>query len=322
MPVLTSCEHCMNPLVLSREGPEVRLVAPEGGRDIRDVAREGSIGAELITMFPEAIERLPVWPEVAQRALEAARNPESSTADLAAIIQRDQAITLRVLKVANSAFYGGLEEIKDLKTACSRLGLKKICGVVLAIANGPVYRVENPAFRGTMRVLWRHALASAHCAYEIANMLAEPGADTFYVAGLVHDVGKVLLLGLVADEEAEVAETLRQSPELFAEVLEGYSAFLGFHIVRRWNLPAEFAIAVYCHAHVEATPDDQWLSLVHTVALASEVANVSGFGLEDTDVSLVSHPSNRFLGLSDMKLATLRVDIEDELAPLLSLAPV
>ena len=176
-----------------------------------------------------------------------------------------------------------------------------------------------------MTNLWRHAVASAHCAHEIGAMLAEPHAEVLFVAGLVHDIGKVLLLDLVANplNDAKVSagiETLKQSPELIEEFIEDYSSLIGLHIVQHWELPPEFAIATFCQGHIECVPDDSWLSLVHIVGLGSAIAEASGFGISGEPPSLLGHPATKFLGLNDLKLATLRVDLEEKIQPLVEVA--
>jgi len=317
--ILAACDHCMNPVVLRSDAAGLQAVAPQGVRDIREIAKGESIGAEVLKAFPKAVERLPVLPEIAHRVMAMTRDPEVSMQDLAEAIMQDQVIALRILQLANSSLYGGLTEIKDLNAACARLGMKNISNTVLAIANGHLYKTKKPAYRDMMQRLWRHALATAHCASQLAIMLAEPGSDTLFVAGLIHDVGMVLLLDVVSQQGSKITAILQQSPELLDEVLESYHALLGFHIVHHWELPAEFAITTFCHEQVEAVPDDSWRAMVHIVALASDLADVSGFGLHESDVSLLTHPSTKFLGLNDMKLASLRVDIEDKLAPLLDI---
>jgi len=317
--VLVACSQCKNPVVLRREGGKSVADLPQGVRDIREQAREGSVGEAILKLLPLVIERLPVLPEIAHRVVTMTRDPDVSMGDLAEVIREDQVIAVGVLQMANSAAYGGMTEIKDLNAACSRLGMKTINNAVQAIANRRVYTTTNPQYLAMMQNLWHHALATAYCAHEIAVLLAEPGADVFFIAGLIHDIGKVPLLDMVANEDMPAFEPLRQSQEVFEEVLEAYYGLIGLQVVEHWQLPAEFAVAAFCHAQPETAPDEAWLGLVHTVSLASEVADLSGFGEAEGDVSLMGHPSARYLGLNDLKLAGLRVDLEDKLAPYLDI---
>jgi HD-like signal output (HDOD) protein len=317
--IIGLCKSCLNPVVLRHEEKGWETATPKGVQDIRLIANEESIGGTLMALLPEAIENLPVLPEVAQRILSLLREPEMSVNDLVKVINEDQVIALRILKLANSAMYGGLMEIKDLKSACARLGMRVISNAVQTIANGRLYKSTDAAMKRYMEDLWRHAVASAHCANEIATVLAEPCTDIYFVAGLIHDVGKVLLLDILSSKGSSIMRTLNESPELFQEVLSQYHALVGLHIIDHWNLPPEFGLTTFFHEAPENTPDDYWNSLVNTITLASAIANTSGFGNGEIPVSLLSMSCTKFLGLNDVKVATLRIEIEDKVAPLLEL---
>ena len=316
-PIFSVCGKCMNPLLLTHDDADWQVAAPRAFQDIRHVAQEGSIGAEILNLLPEAIERLPILPEIAHRILALVRAPDGSMQDLIDLINQDQVIALKILRLANSPVYGGLAEIKDLRSACARLGMRVIANTVQAIANGRIYRTSSVKYQDLMEDLWCHALATAQCANDIAVLIAEPCADVLFVAGLIHDVGKVLLLDLVANHDSPTMKTLRDSPELFEEVISGYHTIVGLHITRRWNLPPEFGVTTFCHDRLMSIPDESWLTTVHVVALASAVANVAGFGAEQSEISLLSLPSTKFLGLNDIKLASLRIDLEDKVEALI-----
>ncbi|MBN2310163.1 MAG: HDOD domain-containing protein [Candidatus Hydrogenedentes bacterium] len=319
---VTLCESCMNPLAARPEGAGWRIEAVRGVPDTRRIAQKGSIGEALLGALPEAAERLPVLPDIAHRVLAMVRDPETSIQQLAEVIRQDQVMALRIMQLANSVLYGGLSPIKDLNNACARLGLKTVSNAVQAVANGRLYVTNEPEYREVMKAFHRHSVATAYCANEIAVMTAQASPDTFFVAGLLHDLGKPLLLdlatnALAAARHAQALDSIRRSRELLFEMIRGYCALVGLFITRRWNLPVEFAVVAFCHARIEAVPDEGWLTLVHTVSLASALADASGYGMAEDAVSLLGHPSTKYLGLNDIKLATLRVDLDDKLKALL-----
>jgi len=311
-PLLFACAACMNPLLLKYEGNTWQASAPSTFQDIRQTAHEGSIGAEILKLLPEAVETLPILPEIAYRVLALIRDPNSTMQEMIDLVNQDQVIALKILRLANSPVYGGLTEIKELRSACTRLGTRVIANTVQAIANGRIYRTRSVKHQNLMEDLWCHALASAQFANDIAVMIAEPCADVLFVAGLLHDVGKVLLLDLVGNHDSPAMKTLRDTPEVFDEVVSGYHAFLGLHIAQHWGLPPEFGVTTFCHDRLDSIPDESWLTPVHVVALASAMANVSGYGSQQANASLLSLPSTKYLGLNDVKLASLRIDIEDK----------
>ncbi|MBI5094370.1 MAG: HDOD domain-containing protein [Candidatus Hydrogenedentes bacterium] len=313
-PQLRVCKDCLNPFTVHWEGATPKCAVLPGSVDIRAVAPAGSIGGEILAQLRKAADNLPVLPEMAQRVMELVKRPDSSMRELAALIGEDAVMALKVLKVANSALYGGLSEIKDLNSACSRLGAKTVASVVQAVANGNLYITGHKKSREMMQTLWRHSVATACCADEIAKAIAEPRSDEYFFAGLIHDVGKVCLLDILSDAYSGVLGKLRDAPELLNEVLENYHTLAGLVVVSQWGLANEFAVTTYCHTDPSTAPFEDCSSMTHAIALASRIAHISGFGFgEDSGSSLVSHPSTAFLGLNDVRLATLRVDLMERL---------
>ena len=316
--ILAACKQCMNPYVLRHDGAAFETSPCKGQQDIREIAKAGSIGAELLEAFPEAVESLPILPEVARRIMGMVRDPDMSVDDLAEVINQDQVIALKILQLANNALFGGLTEIRDVGAACGRLGMRNVSNAVQAVANGRLYRTTVPKYLAMMQALWRHAVATAHCASELAVLLAEPRSEVLFLGGLTHDVGKVVLLDIIGSANGPAIERLRQSPDLVGEAMRGYHGLMGLHVAQHWGLPPEFGITAFCHGQPDTVPHESWLTTVHIVALATSLATASGYGLsEEGGPSLLSHPSSKFLGLNDIKLATLRVDLEDKLAPLI-----
>ncbi|MCC6144310.1 MAG: HDOD domain-containing protein [Candidatus Hydrogenedentes bacterium] len=309
----------MNPVLIQQKAGEVLLRRLDQQPDIRAVAPEGSIGKAILSAMPEAMERLPVLPEISRRVLAMVSDPDVTMADLARVIREDQVIALSIMKLANSAVYGGLHQIKDLTSACARLGMKTIANTTQAVASNNLYITGDKKLRGSMQKLWRHAIATAHCASEIAAATAEPRGEALFLAGLIHDIGKVVLLEIITSGYSGHIKQLRESPELFREVMQAFHPLVGLHVVHRWNLPPEYGATTYFHHNPDACSVENWMGMVHVIALANTIANVEGYGMYKPDeVYLTTHSSARFLNLTDVKLAALRVDIADKLEALLS----
>lgn len=318
--VVALCTACFNPSLIEA-GSDAATVVPHQS-DMRELAPEGSIGAELLKGVRERRDALPVLPELSQRILALTRDEEASVNDLAALVREDPVLAAKVLQLANSAMYGGLAEITDLTTACARLGLKKLANCVQAVANGHLYTSSRPAFHSIMQRHMQHALVTAHCAHEIAVAIAEPQPDTLFVAGLIYRIGMVPLLDAVSEVEQGPLAELREQEDLLRDALESYYPLVGLYIVQAWNLPPAFSQTVYFQNQPGNVPDDTARSRAHAVNLAASIATASGFGPweQGTDDLLMAHESTQYLGLTDIKLASIRVDLEDRIAPLLQVA--
>ena len=316
------CESCHNPVFICRESDEERAEAIAGATDIRRHAPEGSIGATFLKHAPAAIEELPVLPEISQKILALLRDPEFGMGELVDLVKEDSVLAVAIMKQANSAAFGGLQEIKDLNSACARLGVRNVANTVQMVANRNLFITGHPALKDNMARLWRHSIASAHCAHEIARLTLAADQETFFLAGLVHDIGKILMLEMVASPKDKLIRDLQSNPDLLREVVSSLHPLLGLLVCQAWQLPPILRSAVYLHHMPEKSPAKEWLSLSHTVSLASTIARVEGYGLydEEEEVFLASHPSSMHLALTDIKLATLRVDFADTLDALFEAA--
>ena len=316
--VLYACPACFNACVVRRDGVEIRTAVLEGAPDVRAIATPGSIGGELLAIVGQSVDDLPVLPEVSQHIVSMLRDPEASMEDLAELISHDPVVAAKTLRVANSAMYGGLHEVVDLRAACARLGTRTVANVVQVLSSGAFYSDEGAAFPNLMRRLWRHAIATAHCANEVALLVAEPRPDTLFVGGLILGIGQVVLLDAISRGETPAIMSLRESEEMVCEVLASYHAMVGLHVVQQWNLPPEFGALVMCYQNPNLVPETSWESKVHIMCLAESVATVSGYGTADvSDITLLGHPSAQYFGLTDVKLASLRVDLEERVETLL-----
>jgi putative nucleotidyltransferase with HDIG domain len=312
---LYACLKCCNPYLIGWREGQAAAYPLEHARDIRQTAPPGSIGAAILERIPEAMDRLPVLPELSQQILAMVRDPDVSMNDLAQVIRKDQVIAMSIMRLANSAMYGGLHEVKDLSGASARLGMRAIANLVQVVVNGGLFEEKNKDLKTFSQRLWRHSIAVANCSSEIAGLIAEPGGETLFLAGLIHDIGKVVAVVIVSNEREGLLAELRGEPKLLNEVFDSFHALLGLHAVQRWNLPAEFRTILYAHHQPELCPVEEWLPMAHTVCLADLVAKVEGYGTdpEPVEAFLVNHPSARYLNLSDIKLAALRVDLADKL---------
>ena len=312
--VLLGCVRCYNPLIACLEVEGHKARALPGANDVRAMAPKGSIGGTIFAELPDVLDRLPVLPAISIKVLALVDDAQSSMPGLAKLIREDSVIAAQILKIANSAFYGGLSEITELDVACARLGMRTISNAVNTVATANLFESKDPGITRLLERLRTHSIVTAFAANELANLLSEPKPESLYFAGLFHDVGKIALLDIIAKSTADTVDQLRQSPGLVHEVLHNYHQLVGLHTIGRWNLPHDFGVTTYFHNNPEAVHVDAWRRRTHIVALANVIAHVSGFGLEEesAELSLLGHPSAAFLNMTDIKLANLRVDLEEK----------
>lgn len=251
---------------------------------------------------------LPVLPEVAVKVQEivAADGPLSA---VVAAIGREPAFAAALLRYANSVAFSGLRRITDLRDAVTRLGMHSVQQTILAIAAQNAFSSTDPHDEAMFRALWSHSIATAMAARRLAGRGVD--AELAFLAGLLHDVGKVVILRCVAAMRRRGEASAVLSPHVLREFFDALHCRVGDLFFDSWNIPAEIREVVRRHHDPNLGPDDH---LVTVVALADGVAARLGASLEpDPERPLLDTVAARTLRLDDVRLANLLVDVEDDL---------
>ena len=132
---------------------------------------------------------LQVLPVVARKALDILNSVNCSIEDLTVIIEKDQTIAARILKIANSALYGLRQEVTSLQYAMMVLGFKTIKSLILTATTRSLYK----KFGITEKMMWDHSVAAAIATKLISESLSSDVKDVAFIGGLMHDLGKVFM---------------------------------------------------------------------------------------------------------------------------------
>lgn len=225
--------------------------------------------------------RLVSLPEVCIRVNEMLDDPKSTTADIGKVIAQDTNLTARLLKIVNSSYYGFPSRIETVSRAITVIGFQELQGLVIAASavetftNVPLETLNKVKF-------WRHSL---YCGV-VARLLAEKShvlhSERLFVAGLLHDIGK-LVIALHLPEEAVIIHNesqlgLRPEFEIEREVLGFDHADVGGELIKQWKLPRTLFDAVAFHHQPQAAESGMMeASLVH---IANIMADEAELGLD------------------------------------------
>ena len=320
---LIGCHGCANILQVRWEDETLHVTHLEGIDTIGQMAPAGSVMAGVFKILDRVVSEMPVPPEIPQRMLSLLHDPLTSMSDLANIINEDAMISMKVLKMANSAYYASTHEITDLQNACARLGMKTIGNIAHTVSNNNLYKSSEPKFRGIMNQLWQHGIATAHCAEQISVHTPSIDPAMPFVAGLIHDTGKLVLLDTLTTKYRGNIGRLRESPQLMVRVLNRFYPHVGLHVVQFWKMPVEFGYSTFFNFRPEKTPESLWTPLTHLVALASALADSCGFGVGDADPpDIAGHPSATTLGISDDQLVALHNQLAEPLDSMVTILSV
>ena len=263
-----------------------------------------SIFTEILSKFKSGKINPPVMPQVVREMQTVIKQPKSTPEQLAEVIEKDPTISLRLISVANSPVYRGITEIRNVKNAIPRLGLKETLNIVLAIANKNLYESKNVKFKILMDKLWVHALACAYASKLIAQSLKLEDQEKYFLMGLIHDIGKILLLK--AFSEVKRGGTLKMVA-IEANVQEAHIG-LGSMLLKRWGFDAEFINVINHHEDKEFSPDTVKEILV--VHLANILTRQIGLSLFEDDVDFAEVESAKILKLEPDQIETFGEEVK------------
>lgn len=261
------------------------------------------------------ISKLPTPPAVTVELLHAIDREDSSPIALAKSITKHQALVVRILRIANSSFYGMPEQVEDISDAITILGMRTIRTLAIAtsVFNG-LASVSVPGF--LLEIFWRHSIATALCCRALANRVDQREGAAF-VSGLLHDVGVLVLNSCFPNHVAAVA---RYQADNNCFVFEAERAVLGMDhaqigslLGERWHFPPAICEAIAYHHN----PDHGNDSLADVVHLGDALAHA--LDLADNPVEMVPCISQRCwnnVGLSWQDNEEIFVEVEQEFGAL------
>ncbi|MFP4172175.1 MAG: HDOD domain-containing protein [Candidatus Hydrogenedentota bacterium] len=256
-----------------------------------------------------SIRSMPGLPAVLTQVMETVQDPEASALDLSQFIASDQTLAAALLRVVNSAYYGFYREVSSVTTAIVILGFLEVRNLVLAVTAYNTLSSSRAA-----RGLWRHSLEVAIGAQRTARLMSVPPAAGPFVAGLLHDVGKVVLQDLYPEAYRLAAQQSwdRAEPVCVGErdVFQLDHAEAGAILAEHWNLPEPIVEAIRYHHEPSHAP--KALKLTNLTAYADYLAYEAGGG-DPCNGAAPSVPMEaaRKLDLSDRQFAQLKLDMSD-----------
>lgn len=225
----------------------------------------------------QGTELIPSLPEVVVKILRLSNDRNAGLADFEECLRADAPLVARLLKVVNSPFYGFSRKITSVKDAVSVLGTRGVRSLVLA-AGASGYLERNYACYGhDTRGLWKHSVAVAAAAQRIGKALGADSAcrEELFVAGLLHDIGKILLGPFLVDLGEDVSQHPEETVAVEQALLGTDHQEAGALITERWNLSAMVVDVVRWH---HAGADGPHVREAAIVRLADRYARFLGYG--------------------------------------------
>ncbi len=228
------------------------------------------------------IRDIPSLPEVVNRIVEVMAKPNTPASEIARLISYDPGLTSKVLRMVNSAAYGFQRQISSVQHGIMILGFNQVRGLVLSASIFKLFEGKDIVQGLDHKEFWQHSMATAIVARTVANRLRLRDVDDAFSAGMLHDIGKMVLDVYFKENYREVLEAayLNRRPyhgrgflAVERHVLDSDHTEIGAFLANKWKLPVTITEVIRFH-HNPAEADESCRTLVYLVALANELAFV------------------------------------------------
>ena len=208
----------------------------------------------MASLCPEDLIRqnveLASMPEIIVRLNQIVDDPYSTAKDVSDVISGDPALTTRLLRIVNSPFYGFPSQIDTISLAVTIVGTQQLR--LLALASSTIRQFANLSNQFvTMETFWRHSFSTAIVARTLAKLSKEHGSEQYFIAGLLHDIGSLIIYSTIP---TLAKEAITHAKHKNIAVYQAERAIIGFDhamvgsaVLNHWNLPEALVEAVSCH---------------------------------------------------------------------------
>jgi len=270
--------------------------------------------ASMAEKIVQATGDLPTMPHVASMVLQKLGNPNTSPKELHQTISADQALAARVLKVANSPLYGCSRAINRLTDAVVIMGFDSLRSLVMSSVMQDLFK----SFGLTEKLLWEHSFGCAAISKHIAKVIKYPKVEEAFLAGLLHDIGKVVLNLKIPDKTREIVQEVYNNPDV--SFMQAEQEMFGFNhaqagklIARKWNFAETIEETIGCHH------DPRQARILPVLTVIVNFGNLVCHKLEvgptrNPDLDLFEFESTRLLRFNEESLGKLMAEVGELMA--------
>ncbi len=263
---------------------------------------------DRVRKLVERVQGLPTLPSMLNNINQMILNPKTSAKEVAQVISSDPALTSKVLRVVNSSFYGFPNRITTITHAIVILGFNTIKSIVLSSTIFDVFRrtVKPGDFDRTE--FWKHSIGCGAAAKVVGRRLSYPMLEELFIAGLLHDVGKIVMDQFLPDKFAEVLGLVRKKDCLIYDaeqlVLGATHADVGAWLFEKWNLSRGLIETTRCHHNPSlASENPRFAEIVHVADILVRAIRFGSGG--DQKIPALSEAAWKSLGLQDGEMDDL-----------------
>ncbi len=256
-------------------------------------------------------------PAVAVQIIDVANDSTAGSEDLLGAVRLDAALATRIMRTVNSSYYSLRNKVAELKTAITLLGFKEIRNLAMTAYVAQLFKQGKGHGTYTREGLWNHLIGVGSVARMIAETCRRASPREAYLAGLLHDIGFILLDQYLHEPFCQVVDALTpetDSRDVEAEIFGFDHTELGGYVTLQWRLPEYLAATILHHHHPEEY-DGPHRDMVHVVALANFFCNLKD--VTSLGVASMQTPETEVfdtLGLTKPQVASIWDRLDEVLA--------
>lgn len=236
--------------------------------------------AAQMMAYLQNIEDLPTISSAAMRVNALLQDMDTTARELAGVIEKDQSMSCKLLRLANSSFFGFSSRVSNIAHAVMILGFNTVLNAVLSMAVIDALGSKSKLSGLDMTLFWRHSIGVAVVSRYLSRIAGGPRQETAFTAGILHDIGKVVMARFFTDDFVSLWQEIDGAPVSFKSAEKKYFAMghdaIGAFLARKWNLPEALAAVVAQHHQPEILPNANALSLVVNAADAIVHIHIDG----------------------------------------------
>ncbi|CAB1080235.1 hypothetical protein D1AOALGA4SA_7922 [Olavius algarvensis Delta 1 endosymbiont] len=277
-------------------------------------------GTSLKRIILRKMEDLPPMPQIVIKAREIMGDPNAGIKDLVNLFEKDQSIVTKVLRLGNSAYYGVSGKIATVKHAAVLLGLKTLSEVITMAGISNLMARELKGYGLDSGDLWRHSLAVGFGAQFLADRVKPGLSNDAFVAGLIHDAGKVVLDKYVLERKEEVEAFLADGEHTFFDAEKSLLGLdhseIAANVCKKWLIPESISTAIRWHHRPSQADANEMALFLHVSDYFAKMSGM-GTGINDLTYQMEEHALES-LGFEEEDLDYLLVDVMESVEQIAS----
>ena len=276
--------------------------------------QEKKVEADHLLALINQIDSLPTLPDVVQKLMLKLYDSDTTSKILAKSMSSDTALVSKILKLVNSAYYGFPRKISTVSQAIVFLGFNSLKNIVLTASVFNAFDGNGKTGSYDRKKFWEHSLACAVMSKILCKYTRAGLPEEAFFAGLVHDLGKIVIDQYVHDKFIQIIEIIEQDNvgfcEVEKEILGTNHSEIGNWLCEKWNFPAVFLDSIYYHHDPKSSPSNK--KVVTIVHFANSWVKHEGFGITSSGQKTTLDSYWDYFNITDEEIIELKDDFYED----------